>query len=594
MPPRALATALICVVLAGVFALLSYSAALTKSATLDEPLHVAGAFADARLGDHRIDLENPPLWKYWMMLPIRRGALQWDLSGPDWTAATGAGEGQVWATRVLYLTPGNNGIALINAARAMMLLLGVATLVLTAAWAYRLAGPIAAITAAFLFTVDPTFLAHASIVKNDVALALLMLILVIALWGACQRITMGGVLGIALACAAAMNVKLSGLLLPVIAVLVLLGRGLYRDPWPWRSRVLSSRGQRVLAASAILVATALTCYIVTWATYGFRFGISPDPAVQIDLQPTLARIAQNHPDQPLSLPVRAALAIHRHYLLPEAWIVGFIRFLSVSDVHQNYLLGQVRDSGWWYYFPLALAFKMPLATLAAGAAAALFVIVPSCRRRLGVDTRQRFAIVCCTVAGVVYLAAAMGQNIDHGVRHMLPLYPLVFVVIGIVVPRVVTIWKRPTLAITTVLAIALIAESLTAWPNYIGFFNLAAGRSRGGLRLLGDSNLDWGQDLPLLAKWQREHPQEKLYLCYYGAADPAAYGIEYTNLAGGFFLGPPPQQITSPGVIAISATRFQGLYMSPELRASYARLRDQPVREVLGGSIYLFDYPPKR
>jgi hypothetical protein len=50
--------------------------------------------------------------------------------------------------------------------------------------------------------------------------------------------------------------------------------------------------------------------------------------------------------------------------------------------------------------------------------------------------------------------------------------------------------------------------------------------------------------------------------------------------------------VTTPGVVAMSATRLQGLYMSDELRASYTRLQRWPVREVLpGGTIYLFDVP---
>ena len=56
--------------------------------------------------------------------------------------------------------------------------------------------------------------------------------------------------------------------------------------------------------------------------------------------------------------------------------------------------------------------------------------------------------------------------------------------------------------ILTLLTIALAAETTFAFPNFIPFFNLFAGGSRGGFRLLSESNLDWGQDLPALAAWQ--------------------------------------------------------------------------------------------
>ena len=139
---------------------------------------------------------------------------------------------------------------------------------------------------------------------------------------------------------------------------------------------------------------------------------------------------------------------------------------------------------------------------------------------------------------------------------------------------------------------AAAVESCCAYPNYLPFFNLLAGGSRGGLRLLSDSNLDWGQDLPLLAAWQRSHPDQKLYLAYFGTADPAYYGIRYTNVADGYSEGPPAQHINSPGVFAISATTLQGPYCGQTLgKPTWCTLWKLKPFEVLGGSIYLFHVP---
>jgi hypothetical protein len=101
--------------------------------------------------------------------------------------------------------------------------------------------------------------------------------------------------------------------------------------------------------------------------------------------------------------------------------------------------------------------------------------------------------------------------------------------------------------------------------------------------------------LKLLAKWARnwrqENPGEKLYLRYFGIADPAYYNIDYQNLPGGYGLGPEMKPPDVPGVIAISATHLQGIYDIPELRAMYEPLRHAEPTAVLGGSIYLFAYP---
>jgi hypothetical protein len=44
-------------------------------------------------------------------------------------------------------------------------------------------------------------------------------------------------------------------------------------------------------------------------------------------------------------------------------------------------------------------------------------------------------------------------------------------------------------------------------------------------------------------------------------------------------------------VIAISATELQGVYASAKIYQMYAPLRDATPMAVLGGSIYLYEFP---
>src|SRR6185295_12287617 len=100
--------------------------------------------------------------------------------------------------------------------------------------------------------------------------------------------------------------------------------------------------------------------------------------------------------------------------------------------HTNYLLGEVRvGRGWWYYFPLAMLFKTPLATLVAIAIAAALLI----SRRLELTSQDRQVLVCMAVAILVYVASAMMQSINHGVRHMLPVYVLIAIAVGVLIAR---------------------------------------------------------------------------------------------------------------------------------------------------------------
>src|SRR5262249_38384766 len=162
---------------------------------------------------------------------------------------------------------------------------------------------------------------------------------------------------------------------------------------------------------------------------------------------------------------------------------------------------------------------------------------------------------------VVFMTAVMSSHVNLGLRHVLPVYPFVFIATGCLLARSRKRWLAPALA-------GLLAcETLLAWPNYIDFFNWACLGWRGGIHLLGDSNLDWGQDLPALAQWQRDHDNAPIALAYFGTADPAAYGVRCVTLPA----WPPPPDLPATYVIAISATGLQGIYNQDYV--DYSRLQ---------------------
>jgi hypothetical protein len=109
--------------------------------------------------------------------------------------------------------------------------------------------------------------------------------------------------------------------------------------------------------------------------------------------------------------------------------------------------------------------------------------------------------------------------------------------------------------------------------------------------LLSDSNLDWGQDLPLLADWQRRHLDRPVFLSYFGAADPSHYGIVYYRISvESQYPDAMPSTAKKP-ILAISATMLQGTYLSVERQKVMQQLRRRRPLAVLGGSIYLFNLP---
>jgi len=285
----------------------------------------------------------------------------------------------------------------------------------------------------------------------------------------------------------------------------------------------------------------------------------------------------------------ALLASDSAHLMPNAWTFGMTYAVARAGLRAGYLLGEHEERGWWYYFPVAMSLKTPTPSLLGliGVAIAGCVYGRSWWRRL--DERRRWALVCVAITVVVYSAQMLSSNLNIGFRHFFPAYYLLLIVMAVAVAH----WVRTVPKarwVGAALGAGLVAGVAWSFPNYIPYFNLPSRLIGRPIDLLADSNLDWGQDLPLIAKWQREHPGVKLYLSYFGMCDPEAYGIRATPVYPAYEFGPEAQPITEKGVLVISASRAQGLYY-PDTHERSHMLRQLPIREILGNSVLIYDVP---
>src|SRR5262249_23366272 len=92
--------------------------------------------------------------------------------------------------------------------------------------------------------------------------------------------------------------------------------------------------------------------------------------------------------------------------------------------HQSYLLGKTSTTGWWYYFPVAALVKTPTATLLLFAISLLGGIF---RRRSLAWRALPFECYALAMPAVVFIAVSMASSVDIGLRHILPVYPLLYV-----------------------------------------------------------------------------------------------------------------------------------------------------------------------
>jgi hypothetical protein len=595
---------LACAALLGVFAITSFSAIRTKSSTIDEPVHALAGWLNWHYGDYRIDPEDPPLWGYWMALPNGRNVLTVDFESPAWNAIPpGYWTLTPWWSETLYRFDRNDSEALVRRARAMALPIGILLGALIAWWASRLAGVFAAIVAVALFAFDPNFLAHAPLVKNDVAITAVMLAATYMSWRVGKRARWLNVLVPGILCGVGMSVKFSGLLLLPIVISLLFARAMLNEPWPVMRSSFGTRGGRLAFAGGASIATLVMALGVVWASYGFRYAatsISPQP-LNLKLQVALAAKAHLIAENPGHAPtagelaaapttpfVRAVIALNDHHLMPEAWLNGLLYTYHTSLIRPSYLLGEVKRTGWWHYFPVAMVCKTPLTTIVLALGAGVIAIVYKGRGRLAL-----WSCICLLIPPAIYFAVALRTNLNLGIRHILPVYPFAFIGIAIALERVRQNHRRVAMVMASIAVVTLATESLAAWPNYIPFFNIAAGGGRGGAHLLGDSNLDWGQDLKTLADWRRQHPQGTLYLHYFGSADPSRE-LDFIPLQLRRGPGAPLAWPEGPGFVAISVTNLQGIYLAPDVRAFYRPLLDRRPLADLGGTIYVFELPIAR
>jgi len=129
----------------------------------------------------------------------------------------------------------------------------------------------------------------------------------------------------------------------------------------------------------------------------------------------------------------------------------------------------------------------------------------------------------------------------------------------------------------------LAAESLAIYPHYLAFFHFICGGPANGPKYLVDSNIDWGQDVIKLKRHLDQRGVKTFWICYFGSAELEYYGLEALSL-------PPERELgdTSKfdGVIAMSVTPLQGVYVPPE---DFAWLRKRTPDAKVGYSIYVYD-----
>lgn len=558
-------------------AALAVSSMALKSVTNDELAHLPAGLAAVATGEVRLNPEHPPLVKH------LAGAAAWTLEpelpleGPAYRA------GNQWrfGRRVLFES-GNDHRALLFRGRLPVVGLSLLGCLGVFAWSRRRFGPGAGVFSLALYAFSPTVLAHGRLVTMDAAVAA-GVVWTLYLW---WRLVGGG----------------TG---PVCRARRRARRWARRwVDWAVCGAVLGL----ALAAkfSALLLLPAMAMVELVELATGGRAGTGPEgpSAARRDLRHRLGRWA-------VVLAVAAGV-VQAVYLLP-ADPLRYLRDLGhlyrENDPDAlHYLAGEFRTEGFPHYFLVALGVKTSLAALLAWAGGLVLAARRTVRRTAGwLDDLHLWAPALLWM--VVHSAFAQ----DLGVRYMLPVYGLLAVLAGGLVPALgrlapggrggegagpltderssAPLRRGPVARAAPLLALLLglgqASVALAAWPDYIPYFHRLAGGARGGPYWLHGANLDWGQDLGRLAPWLRDRGIGRVRLLYFGAGVPEAYGVvREPMLPADWWEGP------RPGDYVVSAQYLvRGLHQAREAGAPTDWLRRYEPSDVLGGTLYLFRFP---
>lgn len=527
------------------------SAVSGKSNVFDETLHQTGGFSYWTLGDYRIHPENGNLPQRLFALPLVWSPQRWafpSTASPAWRRAA-----QWTISYRFFFEAGNDFRAMLRQGRALAAGLGALVVVMVGFWSRRCFGEAGGLLSATLAAFSPNLLANAPLMTSDVMLALLLCAALGAFWVSLHRIGIASVLGSGALLGALFATKYSApLIVPmalVLAALRLLGGRPLRIG---RTGTLTARPRQAAALAGLFVAQGALVLAIVWGVYGFRYAAIADGGDGRLMEPWESLLATPGAVAPVVAFAR------EHRLLPEAYLYGLAFVDEHSRARSAFLRGEFGVTGWWWFFPYAFAVKTPLALFGLlGLGALGWARAPDARAAL-------HAAAPLLVLLVVYWGFSLTSSVNVGLRHLLPVYPALFVLAG---SAAGPLGSRARRSAAAALLLWFVGASLFIRPHYLAYFNESVGPAQ-GYRHLVDSSLDWGQELPGLAAWldERGPDTRPVYLSYFGSSSPEAWGVRALPLPSYHDWPRPggtPAFALRGGTYCISATNLQTLYTEP-------------------------------
>jgi hypothetical protein len=467
-----------------------------QSPSWDEGDHIYAGYMNWINGEYTLNPEHPPLVKLVATLPL----VPLDLKtaprhgGYFKSEAYSGGRELIFRNDPKYGGKYSSDTLLFRVHMAS-LIFGVTLAIILFFAGKEMFGAAAGLITLVLFVFDPSILANAPYVTTDTGAECGFFATVYFFYRFVREMNWkraaicGVVLGLAL------TAKHSAIVLfPLLTMLCageLAGRWKVAREFPMRDLGRAAIGLGIIGAVA---------WVVLWGVYGFRFSMHPNG---ISMPPLEEEVHS------LSAPIRWIIVFGtQHHLLPESYLYGLADVQNVGESWPTYFMGKVYAHGVWAYFPVLLSLKWTVGTLAM-LALSIWVFFTG-------KIRQAREIFFLAFPAVFYLAIAMAGPLNIGVRHILPVFPFVFMLLGATGAWLLKRGK-PWVYVVCALLAAHAVESVRVFPNYIPFANVLWGGPANTHKYFSDAAVDWAQQLKWTKQWLDEHNVKECAFAYFAA-----------------------------------------------------------------------------
>lgn len=606
---------------------LAIGSARKDSAIVDEIAHIPAGYSYLKYGDYRLNVEHPPLIKDLAGLPLQFMNLKFPENAPAWQTDVNGQWESGW--HFIYHI-GNDANKIIFWSRFPMILI----MLLLGLYLYKAAkewfGQNAALFALTLYAFCPNIIAHGRFVTTDVGAAAFIFIAIYYFSEWIKFPDWKNAAKASLALALAQLAKFSAVLIIPVFILITLAAGIIAA-----SKKTNKTYKTYLTETAKYAGRLLIIFISAFILLGIFYypHVKNMPVgkiraqIETGLYSNKAAPIKSILDKMADIPI---LRPHAYYLTGFAMVIG-----RVAGGNTTYFLGKVTNQSFRAYFPVVYLAKTPLATLLLIAIAIIASILPL-QRLLNKDEffqqpikrEKRWIIIATFLLFIfVYAYTSIMGNLNIGFRHLIPMLPPIFALVGYEISKIISRFK-PAGYIAAGLLIWLAGANFLAYPRYAAYFNEAAGGIKNGYKIVTDSNVDWGQDLIRLKEWIDDYnncainrpkdprcsvskfgkyPEkaiDTIKIDYFGGGAPQYYFCDrkYDNAgqliaaSSGYDCSNSPYREwhanngQTSGWIAVSATFLQNSlwYKQQFGEQDYQWLRERRPLEIIGGSILVY------